>query len=363
VQAFCQHQQISEDEVYALLDLVVVSIACDIVPMTGENRILSYYGLKKINKTPRLGLQALIKQSSRNKPLGISDIVYGIGPMINAAGRMADARQAVKLLLIEEEIVAEDYALHLEKQNNQRKEFDKKIIQEAEVLIEELIDLEKQKSIVLYQPHWHKGVVGIAASRIVEKYNRPAIILTESNGEIVGSARSVAGFDIYKAIKSCDDLLLRFGGHKHAAGLSLSVDKLKLFSERFEAIASEATILATKEPEILISAELNLEDLTISFWNKLKQFAPFGPQNRNPVFVSKNVEDTGYSKLLKNNHLRLSIRQNHSAVFYGIAFGQGQAFEQIKESSFDICYNLQENHWNDKTTIQLQVKDIKFGGL
>jgi single-stranded-DNA-specific exonuclease len=265
--------------------------------------------------------------------------------------------------LTEEKAVAEDYALQLERQNNQRKEVDKKIIQEAEILIDELVDLEKQKSIVLFQPHWHKGVVGIAASRIVEKYNRPAIILTESNGEIVGSARSVSGFDIYKAIKSCDDLLLRFGGHKHAAGLSLSVEKLKLFSDRFENIAKESAILETKEPEILISAELDLEDLTLSFWKKLKQFAPFGPKNRNPVFVSQNVEDTGYSKLLKNNHLRLSVRQKRSAVFYGIAFGQGNAFEQIKENHFHICYNLQENHWEGKTSIQLQVKDIKFGGL
>jgi len=212
----------------------------------------------------------------------------------------------------------------------------------------------------LYQAHWHEGVVGIVASRIVEKYNRPAIILTESNGEIVGSARSVPGFDIYEAIKSCDDLLLRFGGHKYAAGLSLAMDKLKLFSERFETIAGNATILEVNEAEIKISAELNLEDLTMSFWKKLKQFAPFGPMNRNPVFVSKNVEDTGYSKLLKNNHLRLAVRQDNSAVFYGIAFGQGEAYEQIKENPFDICYNLQENHWDGKTTIQLNVKDIKF---
>jgi len=305
-------------------------------------------------------LKALIKQSARDKRLTISDIVYGIGPMLNAAGRMADARQAVKSLLIEEKMVAAEYALQLQNTNNQRKEFDKKIAQEADILIKESIDLDIQKSIVLYQAHWHKGVVGIVASRIVEKYNRPAIILTESNGEIVGSARSVPGFDIYKAIKSCDDLLLRFGGHKYAAGLSLATDKLKLFSERFENIAGNAAILEVNEAEIKISAELKLEDLTMSFWKKLKQFAPFGPMNRNPVFVSKNVADTGYSKLLKNNHLRLAIRQDNSAVFYGIAFGQGDAYDQIKENPFDICYNLQENHWGGKTTIQQNVKDIKF---
>lgn len=360
VQGFSQHQQIPEDEIYTLLDLVVVSIACDIVPMTGENRILSYHGLKKINRNPRLGLKALIKQSGRDGLLTISDIVFGIGPMINAAGRMADAHQAVKILLTEEKVVAADYAAQLQNRNNQRKEFDKKIVQEAEVLIEELIDLDQQKSIILYQPHWHKGVVGIAASRIVEKYNRPAIIITESNGEIVGSARSIPGFDIYEAIKSCGDLLLRFGGHKHAAGLSLKADKLKLFSERFESFAKKAAILKTPEAEISISAELQLDDITNSLWKKLKQLAPFGPQNRNPVFTSRNIVDTGYSKLLKNNHLRLAVRQQQSDVFYGIAFGQGDSFEQIKESPFHICYNLQENHWDGKTTIQLQVKDIKI---
>ncbi len=360
VQGFSQHEQIQEDEIFSLLDLVVVSIACDIVPMTGENRILSFYGLKKINRKPRLGLKALIKQSGRDNQLTISDIVYGIGPMINAAGRMADARQAVKLLLTEEKTIAADYAQQLGYQNNQRKEFDKKIVQEAEVLIEELVDLGSQKSIVLYQPHWHKGVVGIAASRIVEKYNRPAIIMTESNGEIVGSARSVSGFDIYEALKSCNDMLLRFGGHKHAAGISLTTDKLKIFSERFENLAKETEILASPVAESSISAELQFEDVTPSLWKKIKKFAPFGPQNRNPIFVSRNVEDTGYSKLLKNNHLRLSLRQKQSPVFYGIAFGQGEAFEQIKKNPFDICYNLQENHWDGKTTIQLNVKDLFF---
>ena len=360
VQGISHHQQISQEEIFSLLDLVVVSIACDIVPMTGENRIMAYYGLKKINRNPRLGLRALIKQNDRNKPLTISDIVYGIGPMINAAGRMADARQSVKILLAEDDFIAAEYASQLDDLNNQRKKFDKKIIQEAEVLIDELVDLNTQKSIVLYQAHWHKGVVGIAASRIVEKYNRPAIIMTESNNEIVGSARSIPGFDIYNAIKSCDDLLINFGGHKHAAGLKLTSEKLKLFSNRFETIVSEASPLAAEEAEILISAEIQLEEITPTFWNHLKRFAPFGPQNRNPVFVSRKVSDTGFSKKLKNKHLRLAIQQQGSQVFYGIAFNQGDAYEKIKKAPFDVCYNLQENHWQGKTTIQLQVKDIDF---
>jgi len=360
VQGLSMHQQAEQGDVYSLLDLAVVSIASDIVPMTGENRILAHFGLKKLNINPRLGLKALIKQSGRGTQLAISDIVYGIGPMINAAGRMADADQVIKLLLTEEKNVASDYAVQLENRNNQRKEFDKKIVHEAEILIEETVDLETKKSIVLYQPHWHKGVVGIAASRIVEKYNRPAIIMTESNGKIVGSARSIPGFDIYNAIKACDDLLLGFGGHKHAAGLTLASENLKLFVERFENVSKQVENFVVVEPVIPISAELKFQDISLAFWNTLKQFAPFGPQNRNPIFVSRNVADTGYSKLLKNNHLRLSVRQQNSPVFYGIAFGQGSAFEKIKKGSFDLCYNLQENHWNGKTTIQLNVKDLKF---
>ena len=360
VQGLSLHQQISDDEIYSLLDLVVVSIASDIVAMTGENRILAYYGLKKLNKNPRLGLQTLIKQSGRGDEITISDIVYGIGPMINAAGRMADAHQAVKLLLTNEKSVASDYAIELANRNKQRKEFDKKIVHEAEILIEELVDLENQKSIVLYQPHWHKGVVGIAASRIVEKYNRPAIIMTESNGKIVGSARSIPGFDVYEAIKSCDDLLYGFGGHKHAAGLTMPVENLKLFTERFETVAKEIKDFSVIEPEIPISAELSLKNISSSFFKTLKQFAPFGPQNRNPIFVSKNVNNTGYSKVLKNNHLKLAVSQQNFPVFQGIAFGQGDAYEKIKREPFDICYNLQENHWNGKITIQLNVKDIKF---
>ncbi len=360
IQGISYQQRIPKEEINSLLDLVAVGIACDIVPMTGENRTLTYFGLKKLNIDPQLGLNALIKQTRRNKPLTISDIVYGIGPMINAAGRMADARQAVKLLLANENLVAMEYARQLEYLNNQRKVFDKKIVQEAEVLIDETMDLDKQKSIVLYQPHWHKGVVGIAASRVVEKYNLPAIIMTESNGKIVGSARSVPGFDIYRAIKSCDDLLFGFGGHKYAAGLSLSAEKLKQFSNRFESLASEFVTQAINEGEIVISAELQLKEINLDLWEQIKKFAPFGPQNRNPVFLSRNVKDTGFSKLLKNNHLQLSVRQNQSPVFSGIAFNQGGAFQKIKNKPFDLCFNLQDNHWKGKTTLQLQVKDIKF---
>ena len=315
VQGLSFDQQIEEKEIYALLDLVAVSIASDIVPIIGENRILAFFGLKKLNQNPRLGLKALKRQSGRGEALTISDIVYGIGPMINAAGRMADAQQAVKTLLTNDKFVVSEYATQLDQLNKQRKEFDKKIVQEAEILIKELVDLENQKCIILYQPHWHKGVIGIAASRIVEKFNRPAIILTESNGKIVGSARSVPGFDIYETIKSCKEFLLGFGGHKHAAGLTMVPENLKQFSEHFNQKVKKASDFEAQAVEIPISAELDLSEISMSLWQSIKKLAPFGPSNRNPNFVSRNVTDTGYSKLLKNNHLKLSLKQARSPGF------------------------------------------------
>ncbi len=361
VQGLCHHQQIPEEEIFGLLDLVAVSIASDIVPMTGENRVLAHFGLIRLNHSPRLGLKALIKQSGRRKPLTISDIVFGVGPLINAAGRVADATLAVKLLLIKKERnVVTEYSEQLGHLNQLRRDFDKKIAHEANIFIEELIDFDKQKSIVLFHPQWHKGVLGIAASRMVEKYHRPAIILTASNGQIVGSARSVPGFDLYEALKKCEQWLLKFGGHRHAAGLTLAPGNLKIFSEQFEMLAAQSEALALTSPEIKISGDLQFSDLSPSFWKMLKRFAPFGPENRNPVFVTKKVKDTGDSRRLKNDHLKLSLRQDQPEVFQGIAFGKGKAFEKIKNEAFDICYNLQENHWKGETSLQLNIKDFKF---
>jgi single-stranded-DNA-specific exonuclease len=348
------------EEFLPFLDLVVVSIASDIVPMTGENRVLAYFGLQRLNNNPRLGLAALIELSSQKENLKIEDIVFGIGPMINAAGRIADAKQAVRLLLSEDPAVTADYARLLKQRNQLRKEYDQKIVAEAIDIYENSVGSEEQKSIVLFHPEWHKGVIGIAASRIVDKYYKPTIILTESNGKAVGSARSVNGFDIYETIKSCSYLLENFGGHQHAAGLTLDINNIDRFITAFEKAVHAQHSATPKEQEINYFAEISLGEISPNFWKELQAFAPFGPQNRNPVFVSRNVSDSGYSQLLKEKHLRLHIHQKNSFPLKAIAFNQGMHFPKIKSHPFHVCYTLQENFWNNKTSLQLNVKDIKF---
>jgi len=357
-QAFVEQNNLGESQLLELLDLVVISIACDIVPMLGENRTLAFLGLQQLNETKRVGLLSLIEMSNRQFPLNVNDIVFGLGPMINAAGRLADARQAVELLLSENKIAAKENAQKLYQRNQLRKEFDQQIVQEAKMLIDKNVYFENQKSVVLYQPHWHKGIVGIAAARIVEAHHRPTIILTESNGLAVGSARSVKGFNIHDAIKKCESVLLNFGGHAHAAGLSLEIEQVYVFREKFEEVVQETIEDKTLVPEIDITAILDLENITPQFWNILKQFAPFGPQNRNPVFVTKNVKDSGFSRLLKGNHLKLSLQQKESKVINGIAFGLGDFFPNVQNKSFHICYTINENNWNGKKDLQLNVKDL-----
>ncbi len=361
-QAYVEKNGLDWRQLEDLLDLLVISIASDIVPIVDENRVLAYFGLQKLNSTKRLGLRALINLSRREPPLTISDIVFGIGPMINAAGRLADAEKAVRLMLSVEKSVAADYARVLDYRNQMRKEFDQRIAEEARKLVQQDPLWQDRKSIVLYQSHWHKGVVGIAAARMVEEYHRPAIIFTESEGKIVGSARSIKGFDIHEAIGMCKDLLISYGGHAHAAGLSLYPENLVFFQERFEAVVET---LASEEifvPEIPISAEIDLKDITPHFWDTLRQFAPFGPGNRNPNFVVRQVRDTGYSRLLRGNHLRIAVGQPDSAAQYGVAFGRGDDFEKVKtRKPFDICFNLQENRWEGNSYLQLMVKDMKFG--
>ncbi|MFK7773426.1 MAG: single-stranded-DNA-specific exonuclease RecJ [Saprospiraceae bacterium] len=361
-QAFVEQNSLDTSQLNELLDFVVISIACDIVPMLGENRTLAFWGMEQLNTTKRPGLLSLIEVSQRKFPLNVNDIVFGLGPMINAAGRLADARQAVHLLLSKNEIEAKENANLLHQRNKMRREIDLQIVQEAQFILEKEQDegmLENQKSIVLFQSHWHKGVVGIAAARIVESHHRPTIILTESNGFAVGSARSVKGFNIHAAIKKCADLLVNFGGHAHAAGLTLKIQNVDLFREKFELAVQETIEEETLIPEINIAAPLSLKDITPQFWKILQQFAPFGPQNRNPVFATKNVIDTGSSRLLKGNHLKLSVQENGKPHFNAIAFGLGDFFTEIKKQPFHICYTINENNWNGKTDLQLNVKDIK----
>ena len=345
-----------------LLDLVVISIACDIVEMRGENRVLAYFGLKKLNRTNRLGLQALIEKSGRTLPMNVSDIVFGIGPRINAVGRLENARTAVRLLLAEDKFVAYDLARTTDNYNKQRKEFDRQIAEEGKKMFRQFDDFKERKSIVLCKDTWHKGVLGIAASRMTETFHLPAIMLTESNGMLVGSARSVRGFNIHRAIESCTDLLENFGGHDFAAGLTLREENLSAFREKFEEYVKENISEAALRPELRINAELDFKDITPLFWKILKQFAPFGPGNMNPLFYAKGVFDSGYSKILKGNHLRLALKQKFkSSAFYGIAFGKGEYYPQIhRQLPFDIAYKLEENIWEGRKTLRFLARDFKF---
>ncbi|MEM6699905.1 MAG: single-stranded-DNA-specific exonuclease RecJ, partial [Bacteroidota bacterium] len=343
-----------------LLDLVAISTAADIVEMRGENRVLMYYGLKQLNNTKRVGLKMLLQMSGREMPLNVSDIVFGIAPLINAAGRLADAKQAVKLLLAKDKNAAADLSHLLQLRNKMRQEFDQRIAQEAKELFEQQENWQEKNSIVLYQKHWHKGVVGIVASRMVDQYYRPSIILTESNDQVVGSARSIKGIDIHAALHHCADLLVNFGGHQHAAGLKMQIENLPFFQDRIEAYVSTHLKKEEKLPRISYHAQLDFKDITPTFWNILQQFAPFGPGNRNPVFVTKAVIDTGYSRILKGEHLKFSVKQKDSSTLSGIGFGLGKKYELMQgKQSVNLCYNLQLNKWKGKRSIQLVVKDLK----
>jgi len=360
-QALAQELQLQNESWQRLLDFVVVSIASDIVPITGENRILAHYGLRQLNRTKYPGLKALIAHAGKQPPLTISDIVFGLGPLVNAAGRLADAEQAVRLLLATDKKVAADQVRVLTNRNKLRKEFDQRMLLEARVLVQNKENWEAQKSIVLFQPHWHKGIVGITAARLVEEFHKPTIVLTESEGKIVGSARSVQGFNIHEAIGRCETLLYNFGGHQHAAGLTLIPGNITAFQIQFENTVQAMIVEESLQPQITIAAELPLQELTSKFWRILQQFAPFGPGNRNPVFVSRCVKDTGYSRPLRGNHLRLSIKQDKSPVFQGIAFNMGQMIDTvIQRKPFHICYTIEQNNWKGRRQLQLVIKDIQL---
>lgn len=355
-QGYAQRYGMEREALEELLDLLVISIAADIVPMTGENRILAWHGLQRLNRSKRPGLNALIEESRRTRPLSISDIVFGLAPMINAAGRLADADHAVKLMLAQDRYVAAEYARVLEYRNQLRRDFDQRTAEEAGALF---ADYESERSsIVLYQPHWHKGIVGIAAARMVERFHRPAILLTRSGHIATGSARSVPGFDLHEALGLCSDLLISYGGHAHAAGLSLLPENVPAFWDRFEAVTQLLLPREALRRVIAVHAEIDFEEITPGFWKILRQFAPFGPGNRSPVFVTRGVSDTGFSRLLKGAHIKLSLRQGKQ-VFSGIAFQQAEVFPIVAgRRQVDICYTLEENTWDDRTALELMVKDI-----
>ena len=359
VQAYCQKNNIPFEEICCYLDLVAVSIASDIVPITGENRVLAWYGLKRLNEAPCNGLAALIEIAGR-KTYTISDVVFTIGPRINAAGRIDDAKHSVSLLIADDDEVAKNQSLLINLKNSERKEHDASITEQALAMIEADPSLINRKTTVVYNENWHKGVIGIVASRLTEKYYRPTIVLTHSNGHVAGSARSVTGFDLYEALSSCSDLLEQFGGHKYAAGLTLKPENIEALQQRFEDVVSQTIPEELLVQEIGIDSCLRLENITGKFFRILSQFAPFGPQNLTPVFLSKNVTLAGPPSMVGNNHLKMSIRQGQSPVFDCIGFGLGGHLPQISQGQpFDICFTIEENVWKDKRSLQLYVKGIR----
>ncbi len=364
VQAFCQFHEINIDTILPLLDLVAVSIASDIVPLTGENRTLAFFGLIQLNSNPRPGLKALINIAATKGALSINEIVFSIGPRINAAGRIDDAKHAVNLLISTDEQSAFDFCEIVDGKNTERKEFDQSITLAALQMIEDNFDLHQKKSTVLFDASWHKGVIGIVASRLIDKHYKPTIILTESNGLAAGSARSVNGFDIYEAISACSDLLIQYGGHKYAAGLTMHIDQIPAFQEKFESIVAESIHDDSLQAEIAIECEMNLAEFSTKTYQVLKQFAPFGPGNMKTVFISSNVQLASPAQLVgkqNTNHLKFSVVQQGSYQFDCIAFGLGNLKDKLVTGiPFDICYTIEENTWREKTSIQLNIKDIRI---
>lgn len=361
IQAIAEQQQIPFKKLQRYLDLVVVSIAADIVPIIDENRILAHYGLKLLNRSPRPGLRSLIELNAMGRNLSISDIVFTIAPRINAAGRMDDAKQAVRLLVSEEGSIAKKSAGLLQAHNTKRKQIDTDITEEAFRMVDSEPQDTLKKSIVIYQPHWHKGVIGIVASRLSEKYFRPTIVMTLSNGMVAGSARSIRGFDIYNAIQTCSDLLEQFGGHKYAAGLTLKEENVQPFIEKFEQVVALSLDENMLIPEIHIDAELSAKDINPTFYNILRQFAPFGPGNMKPVFLMRGVTDAGKSAIVGGKHLKLMLKQEEQPIILkGIAYNMAELLDEVKSGQrFDLCFTLEENTYNNVTTLQLNVRDMK----
>jgi len=364
MQAFALSNDIPFSKLECLLELTAISIASDIVPITGENRILAYFGLRQLNHNPSVGLNGIIKTSGlTGRDIAISDIVFKIGPRINASGRMMNGREAVDLLISRDEKVASEKSANIDQYNDERREMDRKITEEANAIIDELTDIEDRKGIVVYNPDWHKGVIGIVASRLTEKYYRPAVVLTKSSDLITGSARSIAGFDMYKAIENCRDLLENFGGHTYAAGLSLREQNLELFIERFLKIASDEILPEQMTPLIDIDAVIKLKDVNTSLMNDLKKMSPYGPDNEKPVFMSCQVIDFGTSRIVGKDgtHLKLElIDDSLRTPVHAIAFGMSEHEKYLKDSSpIDICYTIEENVYNGTTTLQLLIKDIR----
>lgn len=368
MQAFSISNGIDQGDLFSMLDLVAVSIAADIVPMTDENRIMTYHGLKRLNSNPNIGLRAIIKICQLSgKEITISDVIFKIGPRINASGRMQSGREAVDLLVARDSRDALEIARHIDQYNKDRKELDKQITTEASAILEARDpDEVSQKSIVIYNKDWHKGIIGIVASRLTELYYKPAVVLTLSNGLATGSARSVQGFDIYSAVDSCRDLLETFGGHTYAVGLSMKEENIEEFTRRFEKYIAENITIAQQTQSVDIDACITFADISNEFLALLKRFNPFGPGNSKPVFCTRSVMDFGTSKLVGRQleHIKLELVDNTSGkVLNGIAFNMARYFKHITSGKpFDICYTIEENkHSMASNAVQLLIKEIYTG--
>ncbi|WP_027127634.1 single-stranded-DNA-specific exonuclease RecJ [Gelidibacter mesophilus] len=360
VQALASRDGKSIEDLTEYLDLVATAIGADIVPITGENRTLAYFGLQVINRNPRAGIKAIIDQTKKTE-LTITDVVFIVAPRINAAGRMKHGNHAVRLLTEDNALLAERFALEIEQFNTDRKEADQRITQEALLQIEEFKEQERITSVV-YHDSWHKGVIGIVASRLIETYYRPTLVFTKSGDRLAASARSVAGFDVYNALEACSAHIEQFGGHKYAAGLTLKEENYEVFKQAFEDEVSKTIDRSLLTPEIRVDTQIDFKDITPKFYRILKQFAPFGPGNMAPVFMTENLQDTGYGKCVgaDDKHLRITAKQGSSAQMVGIGFNLGDKCELItNKKPFKAVYSIDENHWEGNVSLQLKLRDIK----
>ncbi|TMI92291.1 MAG: single-stranded-DNA-specific exonuclease RecJ [Bacteroidetes bacterium] len=360
ITALAEKLNLPNEAAFQYLDLVATAIAADIVPITGENRILAYYGLKKANENPNNGVKALSHLSGLTKKLHINNLVFMIAPRVNAAGRMDDARKAVLMFIAESYEQALQYAEMLHSDNTDRKEADSSITYEALALIKGDEFLINKKSTVVFQPHWHKGVVGIVASRLIEHYYRPTVVLTQSGEYAAGSARSVPGFNLYEAIHACKEHLLGYGGHFAAAGMTIELDKIDAFRDKFEEVVSTTIPAELLMPEIVIDSEIKFRDITWPFYNIISQMEPFGPENLRPHFLVKNVFETGFSKILKELHLRFVLRQENVTIT-GIGFGMADKLPLLQlKKPVDIVFKIDENEWNGQKSLQLRMIDLRL---
>lgn len=359
IQALCSHFGLPDESWEEFLDLVAIAIAADIVPMRGENRILTYFGLQKVNNRPSTGIRALIELAKMQGEIHVNNLVFVIAPRVNAAGRMDDARKAVQLFISDDYNEAANLAEQLHSDNTDRREVDLTITEQAFAMIENSEAHRNRKSTVLHDAGWHKGVVGIVASRLIEKYYRPTIVLTDSGDKVAGSARSVLGFNVYEAIHQCKDLLENYGGHFYAAGLTMKKENVPAFSLKFEEVVAASITDEMLVPEITIDTILKLKDITRKFYNIVLQMEPFGPENMRPIFLAKKVFETGKSRVVKEAHIKFELMQE-GVTMEGIGFGLADKYQLLKPNQpLDVVFTLDENEWNGVKKLQLRVIDLR----